>query len=329
MCIRDRKLDDLTLYINRELPPELQKLLLFISQRAEKEEVSIYLVGGSIRDMLLGSFQPADLDIVVIPEAIPFARSINSFLKGHLQIYEPFGTASITMKDGVRLDLVTARKEFYQTPAALPQVEASGLKNDLFRRDFTINTLACSLNADSFGKLYDFFGGLKDLQAGIIRVLYHLSFVDDPLRILRAVRFEKRDVYKRQHLTTAMALAISGGKYQNLFSPNVVIKGYIPFYPGNKVDPILEELGGADEWRDVELLVEKDSPPCLIYQGLKDGMVPFETSASFKDKYTEAGNGNCAVIYLPFASHASDFYFHGYFNRLFLYYMERFMVMHR
>ncbi len=131
------------------------------------------------------------------------------------------------------------------------------------------------------------------------------------------------------HLTTAMALAISGGKYQNLFSPNVVIKGYIPFYPGNKVDPILEELGGADEWRDVELLVEKDSPPCLIYQGLKDGMVPFETSASFKDKYTEAGNGNCAVIYLPFASHASDFYFHGYFNRLFLYYMERFMVMHR
>lgn len=233
------KLDDLTLYINRELPPELQKLLLFISQRAEKEEVSIYLVGGSIRDMLLGSFQPADLDIVVIPEAIPFARSINSFLKGHLQIYEPFGTASITMKDGVRLDLVTARKEFYQTPAALPQVEASGLKNDLFRRDFTINTLACSLNADSFGKLYDFFGGLKDLQAGIIRVLYHLSFVDDPLRILRAVRFEKRFDFEIEEKTRS-------------FIENAVEKR------------ILMRVSRTRLNAEVRLIFHEDDPPAIL-----------------------------------------------------------------
>lgn len=131
------------------------------------------------------------------------------------------------------------------------------------------------------------------------------------------------------HLTTAMALAISGGQHQELFSPELTIKGLIPFYPGNKEQIIFEELGGADEWRDVELLVEKNSPPCLIYQGLKDGMVAYETSTSFQERYTEAGNNNCAVIYLPMAAHASDFYFNGYFNRLFLYYMERFMVMHK
>ncbi len=185
-------LNDLTSYINRKLSPGIQRLLLLISQNAEKEGSSVYLVGGSVRDILLGSFKPGDLDIVVIPEAIPFARKINDILKGHLQTHDPFGTASITMKDGVRIDLVTARKEFYPTPAALPEVEASGLKNDLFRRDFSINTLACSLNKNSFGKLYDYFGGLQDLQDGVIRVLYHLSFVDDPLRILRAIRFEKR-----------------------------------------------------------------------------------------------------------------------------------------
>ncbi|NLZ29109.1 MAG: CBS domain-containing protein, partial [Firmicutes bacterium] len=162
-------LDDLTSHINSKLSPGIQRLLLLISRNAEKEGGSVYLVGGSIRDILLDSFNSGDLDIVVIPEAIPFARKINDILKGRLQTYEPFGTASITMEDGTRIDLVTARKEFYPTPAALPEVEASGLKNDLFRRDFSINTLACSLNGNSFGKLYDFFGGLQDLQDGIIR----------------------------------------------------------------------------------------------------------------------------------------------------------------
>ncbi|NLI70797.1 MAG: alpha/beta hydrolase [Firmicutes bacterium] len=131
------------------------------------------------------------------------------------------------------------------------------------------------------------------------------------------------------HFTTAMALAISGGQHQELFSPELDIKGFIPFYPANKEQLIFEKLGGADEWKDVELLVEKDSPPCLIYQGMKDGMVAYETSTSFQERYREAGNNDCAIIYLPLAAHASDFYFNGYFNRLFLYYMERFMVMQK
>ncbi len=185
-------IDDLTLIINRALSPDNRKLLLLISRVAAQEKCQVYLVGGCIRDMFLGNSLPEDLDVAVIPEAISFARMLNSYLEGNLKVHDPFGTASVHLKQGMRLDLVTARKEYYQNPAALPTVEASNLKNDLFRRDFTINTLACSLNADSFGKVYDFFGGRKDLHEKTIRVLYSLSFVDDPLRILRALRFEQR-----------------------------------------------------------------------------------------------------------------------------------------
>ncbi len=186
------EIEDITGIINNELPHTIQRILLLIGQRAEREGCKVFLVGGCIRDMLLGQSLPEDLDIAVMPEAIPFARQFNEFVNGKLQVFEPFGTASIFTKEGFRLDFVTARREFYLSPAALPQVEASSLKNDLFRRDFTINTLACSLNPVSFGRLYDFFGGRKDLSEGIIRVLYQLSFVDDPLRMLRAARFARR-----------------------------------------------------------------------------------------------------------------------------------------
>ncbi len=186
------EVEDLTGLINREMPPEMQKLLMLVRQAAEKEEARVYLVGGSIRDLLLGLPLSQDLDFVVLPEAIPFARSLARLLGGKVHVFEPFGTASIFLSKGMRLDLVTARKEFYAAPGKLPQVETSSLKNDLFRRDFSINTLACSLNRENFGQLFDFFGGRKDLQQGLIRVLYHLSFVDDPLRIIRAIRFEQR-----------------------------------------------------------------------------------------------------------------------------------------
>ncbi len=194
-------LEDLTGLINRNLSFRVQRLLLLIGQAAEKEDLKVFLVGGSIRDLLLGEVFPKDLDFVVLFEAIPFAEKLSHLLGGKLQVFEPFGTASIFLPDGMRLDLVTARKEFYAAPGKLPQVETSSLKNDLFRRDFTINTLACSLNPDSFGQLQDFFGGIKDLQKGILRVLYHLSFVDDPLRILRAVRFEQRFGFKMEKET--------------------------------------------------------------------------------------------------------------------------------
>ncbi len=178
--------------LNRELPARVKKLLLQIRQQAYREKAPVFLVGGTIRDLLMRQPPEKDFDFVVIGDAIEFTFSLQSLIGGKVRHFEQFGTASLYLDDGLRLDFVTARKEYYPSPAAPPQVESSSLKNDLFRRDFTINTMACSLGADDFGRLYDYYNGRRDLNKSIIRVLYNLSFVDDPLRILRAVRFEQR-----------------------------------------------------------------------------------------------------------------------------------------
>jgi len=149
--------DNLTALISSELPAKLQSLLLMIGQRAAKTESKVYLVGGVIRDLLLGYPPDQDLDFVVLPDAIALARELENFFNGKLKVFEKFGTASLFLSEGARLDFVTARREIYTSPAALPQVESSSLRNDLYRRDFTINTLACSLMPDNFGQLYDFF----------------------------------------------------------------------------------------------------------------------------------------------------------------------------
>jgi len=121
-----------------------------------------------------------------------FARALAEFLCGRVRIHEKFGTAMVILPDHFRVDVATARTEYYEYPAALPKVEVSSLKQDLYRRDFTINAMAITLSEKNFGALVDYFGGRRDLEEGIIRVLYNLSFVEDPTRILRAVRFEQR-----------------------------------------------------------------------------------------------------------------------------------------
>ncbi len=183
---------NLSRLLNRKLPGRVKKLLLQIRQLAYRDKTQIYLVGGTIRDLLLDQPPEKDFDFVVIGDAIPFAFSLQKMIGGKVRYFDQFGTASLNLDNGLRLDLVTARKEYYPFPAAPPQVESSSLKNDLFRRDFTINTMACSVGADDYGRLYDYYNGRRDIKNKSIRVLYNLSFVDDPLRILRAVRFEKR-----------------------------------------------------------------------------------------------------------------------------------------
>ncbi|MHB1255506.1 MAG: CBS domain-containing protein [Dethiobacteraceae bacterium] len=195
--------DDLTPLINARLPKKMQSLLLLVGQKAERENVRVFAVGGFIRDLLL-QIPNHDLDLVVEPAAIPFAEKLNELLRGQLTTHEQFGTASIVVPGGTQIDLVTSRQEFYARPAALPEVEQSSLKNDLFRRDFTINTLACSLKVSEFGTLIDFFHGIDDLGKGLIRVLYNLSFVEDPLRVLRAVRFEQRFGFRLEETTLSL-----------------------------------------------------------------------------------------------------------------------------
>jgi tRNA nucleotidyltransferase (CCA-adding enzyme) len=151
----------------------------------------VYLVGGTVRDILLGE-QNFDVDIAVEGDAIGFARALAATLEGRLTPHEKFGTAVVQYGEGGRVDVVTTRTEFYDAPGALPTVERAGLREDLFRRDFTINAMAVSLKPADFGRLVDPFGGREDLESRVLRVLHSLSFIDDPTRIFRAIRYETR-----------------------------------------------------------------------------------------------------------------------------------------
>ncbi|MGB2705314.1 MAG: CBS domain-containing protein [Candidatus Omnitrophota bacterium] len=182
--------------MKRVLPGQILKLLHVIGRLADNEGFRAFVVGGFVRDILL-KVRTFDMDIVAEGDAISFGRKAADLLGGSLVAYHKFGTATVVMKQRRRgtkfkIDFATARKESYEKPAALPTVEFSSLKDDLQRRDFTINAMAASLNKSSFGQLIDFFGGEKDLENGVIRVLHDASFIDDPTRIFRAVRFEQR-----------------------------------------------------------------------------------------------------------------------------------------
>jgi tRNA nucleotidyltransferase (CCA-adding enzyme) len=203
---RDYQLADkntnLTELINQRLPKRIQGILLLMGQKAAKGGYNIYAIGGFVRDLVLG-LPNYDLDIVVESNAIEFAKLLPPLLGGKVHSHEEFGTATLTLPDGYQIDFATARMEFYQFPAASPEVEQTTIRHDLYRRDFTINTLAFSLTSGNFGRFLDFFGGYDDLQSGTIRVLYNLSFVEDPTRILRAVRFAARYGFAIEEQTKA------------------------------------------------------------------------------------------------------------------------------
>lgn len=201
--------------LDNVLPAARLALLHAIADEARRSKMAVYIVGGFVRDLILE--RPGlDFDIVVEGDAISLARALENRYGGRILAHSRFGTARWSL-DGVReritaalagdtapgvplsaadlplsLDLISARTEFYDYPTALPSVERSSIKLDLHRRDFTINTLALRLDGRHYGDLYDYWGGLRDLRKGVVRVLHSLSFVDDPTRQMRAVRFEQR-----------------------------------------------------------------------------------------------------------------------------------------
>ncbi len=161
------------------------------SEMARQRRERLYLVGGSVRDLLLGR-ACEDLDLVLEGDALTLAKELAAELGATLHQHEKYLTASLRFSDGDKLDIATARREVYCRPAALPEVSQSDLKADLYRRDFTINSLAVMLSGGLEGPVVDFFGGLADLESGVIRCLHNHSFLDDPTRMIRAVRFEQR-----------------------------------------------------------------------------------------------------------------------------------------
>ncbi|MBI5877155.1 MAG: CBS domain-containing protein [Chloroflexi bacterium] len=187
---------DVVRMLERALPDEVLILLKAAGSVAHKKQFSLYVVGGFVRDLLV-SEPNFDIDLVVEGNAIALAKAMAKRFGGHVHIHARFGTAKWMLEGSsfsalASLDFITARREYYTHPTALPQVESSSIQQDLHRRDFTINTLAICLDEMRFGQLLDFFGGVGDLRAKLVRVLHNLSFVEDPTRILRAVRYEQR-----------------------------------------------------------------------------------------------------------------------------------------
>jgi tRNA nucleotidyltransferase (CCA-adding enzyme) len=238
--------------LEKALSDPVLRLVRYISRTAQEMGFVPYFVGGLVRDLLLG--QPIfDIDMVIEGHAIPLARRLADELGGRVTTHKRFGTAKwilsqrvwrqvvdhVSSKDKLppSIDFVTARTEFYTHPTALPQVEQSSIKQDLHRRDFTINTLAIRLDPDRWGELLDFYGGKADLEDGVIRVLHSLSFVDDPTRMLRAARLECRLDFQLDPHSEEMI---------------------------NDALPLLERVSGDRIRHELELIFLEDEPECAI-----------------------------------------------------------------
>ncbi len=182
-----------------------------IEKVSQETKMPAYLVGGFVRDLILG-VKNFDLDITVQGDGMFFANKLARKLKSGLNIHERFGTATLTLKNGTKIDIATARKERYPYCAALPVVTPGSLREDLKRRDFTINAMALRIALDKEQQLVDPFRGRDDLDRKRIRILHDLSFQDDPTRILRAIRFEQRYNFKIEHKTLKLLNeAVSSG----------------------------------------------------------------------------------------------------------------------
>ncbi len=224
--------------LREQLPDYVVSLLRQFGELGEKLGYGVYAVGGFVRDILLRR-PNLDIDIVVEGDGIRFSQI---FAREHgirIRSHRKFNTAVLIFPDGMKIDVATARMEYYRYPAALPVVEFGSLKMDLYRRDFTINTLAVDLHPDRFGQLIDFFGGQRDLKEKVIRVLHSLSFVEDPTRILRAIRFEQR-------------FGFQIGKQTEKLMQNAVKIG------------LVERLGGHRLFHELQhILMEPDPIPAL------------------------------------------------------------------
>ena len=205
---------DLSLRLDQALSPQQHRLLKSVAALADLQQLPLYIVGGFVRDLLLG--RPGlDFDLVVVGDAIGLARALAARQGGTVTNHSKFKTAQWFPPPGAGMpgfvDFITARAEEYKHPAALPTVKPGTLIDDLRRRDFTINTLALRLDGHHYGELSDEMGGLEDLQAGILRTLHSQSFQDDPTRLFRMVRYEARYGFKIVPETLAL---VPGGLLQ-------------------------------------------------------------------------------------------------------------------
>lgn len=191
---------DLSGPMEARLTPGIRTLFADLGQAADATGCALYVVGGWPRDILLNRTN-FDVDVVVEGDGVAFAEAFVSKKGGRVVRHERFRTAMIVLEDGCKVDVVSARRERYDRPGALPTVHPSGIAQDLHRRDFTINSMAIQLNAAGYGRLVDLFGGRRDLEQKTVRVLHKRSFLEDPTRMMRAVRFEQRFGFRMERTT--------------------------------------------------------------------------------------------------------------------------------
>jgi tRNA nucleotidyltransferase (CCA-adding enzyme) len=228
--------------------PALQELLHTATRTADMQRVHVYAVGGFVRDLLLG-VRDEDLDLTVEGDGVAFARQLAAETSGICKGPSKFGTAVVIARNGHKIDVATARRETYHHPAALPSVEPGTIRDDLFRRDFSINTMAFALNGPEAFVLRDWYGGSTDLAEGVIRVLHNRSFRDDPTRMFRAVRLEQRFGFVLHRHTLRLL-------------QRAVDKRWI------------ELLSGARLWRELRLMLEGESPVACLRRLDELGILP-------------------------------------------------------
>jgi len=212
------KREDIASMMRESLDGRVFRVLELCGSVGDGKDTNTYVVGGFVRDLLIRR-PNLDIDIVVEGDGLDYSHALSQKIKGGLRTYGEFGTATISSEDDIRIDVATARREVYETSAALPRVSVGNLKDDMFRRDFTINSMAISLNEKSFGELIDFFSGTKDLSRGVIRVLHDSSFKDDPTRIMRAIRFETRFGFSIDEKTERLLKDTLSSKMLELLTP--------------------------------------------------------------------------------------------------------------
>lgn len=226
-------------FMKERIPENRLALLRKIGYVASQSGYGVYVVGGFVRDLLMYRDND-DIDIVIEGNGITFAREFASIEGARVNTYEKFGTAVIILPSGFKIDVASARMEYYKEPAALPEIEMSSIKMDLYRRDFSINTLAIRLDPDHFGILIDFFAAQRDIKDKAIRIIHNLSFVEDPTRVFRAIKFEKRFNFTIGQLTSDL---IDNAVKMNFF----------------------ERLGGVRVFSELKQILEEEDPiPAII-----------------------------------------------------------------
>lgn len=257
---------NLTDKMEEQLPKEGFALLKEISQTANRLDMPVYLIGGIVRDILLKKPND-DVDIVVEGNGILFAKGLQADYGGEVLVHDNFGTATWTHPTGQMIDITSSRLEYYDRPASLPDVELSTLEEDLHRRDFTINAMALRLNEEAFGELIDPFGGQDDLQAKQLKVLHNISFIEDPTRIFRAVRFEERFQFIMDEQTTKLALN-SIDKVKAL-SPNRIVEEMKRLFKEGNPTSVIARLFDLNFWQQFDIPQDCKARSCQLSKELQ------------------------------------------------------------